>query len=165
MRTRLAAAALSLLTCGTPPSAVVSSLSTAQTRQWCRERSARYEASYPEAQRRQLACNVRGLVLPGLLAFERGQALSPTELVRACEAELATCSGVPSGCDQALADPTCDATVADVEACFDAQLVALDSLLKGPRCDLLALDGGAGLVLPACPRLDTRCPGKGLLTP
>lgn len=165
MPTRLTLAVLALLCCGTPPTAKVSSLTVEQTRQWCRERTARFETRYSVAERKNLTCNIEGLVLPSLLSFNTGQPLSPAERVRACEDQLTQCTGTTQRCDTATVDPSCNATVEDIESCFEAQLVALESLMKGPRCDLADSDGGPGLVLPSCPRLDARCPGKGVLFP
>ncbi|MBL8924522.1 MAG: hypothetical protein JNJ54_37075 [Myxococcaceae bacterium] len=147
--------------CGVAPSAKVSSLSGAQTRQWCRARLARFEARYSANERATLRCNVEGLVLPGLLAFSMGQPLSPAERVRMCEEHVAQCIGAASSCDTATTDPTCDATVRDVDACFDAQLEALAPLTSAPRCELAAGDGG--VLVPPCPAVDSLCPGRGLL--
>jgi len=165
MPTRLPLALLALLCCGTPPTATVSSLTVAQTRQWCTERTTKFEALYSAAERKSLRCNIEGLVLPSLLAFNTGQALPAPERVRACEDQLARCTETPPRCETAAVDSNCDATVEDVEACFEAQLVALSALMKGPRCDLADPDAGPGLLLPACPRVDTRCPGRGILFP
>lgn len=152
--------ALMLSACGPAPSAKVSSLSVAQTRQWCRARLARLEARYTPAQRTTLRCNIEGLVLPGLLAFSTGQPLAPAERVRACEEHLAQCSDAASSCETATTDPTCEATVAAVDACFETQLEALAPLSGGPRCELAAGDGGV-LVAP-CPEVDAACPARGV---
>lgn len=97
--------------------------------------------------------------MPGLLAFSAGQALAPAERVRACEEHLAQCSGVASSCETATTDPTCEATVAAVDTCFETQLEALAPLASGPRCELAA--GDAGVLVAPCPEVEAACPARG----
>ncbi len=162
-----APAALALVACGddgaapAPPfeasvaaETQISTLDAATSQSLCSEAEAYWNANTSESALIRMNCTLTALIFGGL---GEGEGASCQDIVNACVAEG---SVEPENftCDEFI-DTTCQATVAEVSACLEAQVNALNSLAASISCSSsLQSLGNVGELPSGCRALQTKCP-------
>ncbi|MER2562094.1 MAG: hypothetical protein ABTQ32_15315 [Myxococcaceae bacterium] len=175
-RVLAAVVACAVVACGgvqtsLPGNSQVSTLSTDQMRQLCRDRQKYFESAYTTADRKTFGCNL-GAVIGGAIA----SAFSGVDAgIAACQMTFTDCEagkgstaadgGTSDACAMVMADATCTATVADFNSCYAEQVETLRPYTKTSQCASLATaDGGSPTatktttcdkIAPSCERAKT----------
>lgn len=154
-----------------PGSSQVSTLTTEQMRQLCRDRQKYFETAYTTADRKTFSCNI-GAVVVGAFSSAFGGLDAG---IGACQMAFTDCEagkgtvvgdgGTSDPCAMVMADTSCTATVTDFNACYAEQIETLRPYTKTNQCASLATsDGGSPTstktttcdkIAPSCERAKT----------
>ncbi len=133
----------------------VSTLDTAGSESLCNEAEAYWNANVDESALVRMNCTLTALIFGGLGGGAEGA--SCQDIVNACIAE-GSAEPESFSCDEFIGT-TCEATVAEVSSCLEAQVNALNSLAASLSCSSsLQSLGNVGAVPSGCRALEEKCP-------
>ncbi len=139
---------------GLPADKKVSELSDSEAEQLCEARADHQAGLISESEAKRAGCTIGGLFTGTVEGCE--------EFVKAClDAPSETDPGQPGTCTLGF-NATCEATVADVEACLTDLNVASADALKSISCsDLENMSTGEPSSPASCSSISSTCPGVG----
>lgn len=140
---------------GLPADKLGSELSASEADTLCQARVDNLAAHNSDAEREHASCVVQGI------AFSA----TAKDPVASCELFVPMCldappqnTGTGDGCPLTFL-ATCEASVADIEACLSEQNEATAAAIRDASCDAAGKDPVAPVAGPVCSKLKTSCPG------
>lgn len=140
---------------GLPAERKGSELSDSEAKQLCEARAAYLSAKISEDDLKNFSCVLAG-------AFVGGENVDTCQMVyEACleEEPMSADTGETAECALSFELSTCNATVAEIEACLTEQDNAYAEAITTATCADVSTDPGSASAGPACSKAQANCPG------
>ena len=144
---------------GLPAEKTGKELTPAEEETLCVENAEHLARQNSEAEVKNFACVTAGLIFAAAAGNTPAECEAFAEMCRDGAGEEGGEEGGAQMCMFAFDMSTCDATVADIEACLTERNEATGDAIREATCNVAGMMPADPVVGPACSKIQTACPG------